>query len=108
MTDNLIDWLTPHRQVKAVMPVGNVRLILNAREAAGITAWGNGKANALRHSFCSYHLALHEDAGLTAARAGHMDSGMVYKHYNHRVEKSEAQKYFSIQPAETQNIVAIA
>lgn len=113
MSDNLIAWLTPYRRAQGPIAPQSIKirrkLITQARKAAGIDSWGREKANALRHSFCSYHLALHEDAALTAARAGHMNTGMLYKHYNHRVEKTEAEKYFSIAPAaQAQNILAIA
>jgi integrase len=113
MTDNLIAWLTPHRQSNGPIAPQSVRVksrfVKRAREAAGINSWGNDKANALRHSFCSYHLALHEDGAMTAIRAGHMGTATLYKHYNHRVEKTEAEKYFSIAPAAAaQSILAIA
>jgi integrase len=112
MSDNLVAWLTPHRRAQGpIMPQSyrmKNKLIQRARKAAGINSWGREKANALRHSFCSYHLALHEDAAMTAAHAGHMNTLMLYKHYNHRVEKTEAEKYFSIAPATAENILAIA
>jgi hypothetical protein len=43
------------------------RVRKEARIASGITEW---KRNCLRHSFCSYHYAMYEDAGKTAAQAG--------------------------------------
>jgi integrase len=111
MSDNLVAWLTPHRKAHGSITPQYAKnyIIVRTRKAAGILNWGRDKSNALRHSFCSYHLALHEDAALTAARAGHADTKMIYRHYNNRVKKAAAQQYFSIRPApEAQNIVAIA
>jgi integrase len=111
MTDNLIAWLAPHRKTHGpVVPrYAKKYLVMRAHAKAGIQNWGRDKGNALRHSFCSYHLALHEDAALTAARAGHADTKMLYRHYNNRVKKAAAKRYFGIRPApEAQNIVAIA
>jgi integrase len=110
MTDNLIAWLEPHRKTHGpVVPqYGKRSLIERTRKEAGIANWEQQKRNALRHSFCSYHLALHEDAGLTAFRAGHEDAKMTLRHYNNRVKKPLAQKYFEIWPQNAQNIIKIA
>jgi len=112
MSENLIEWLLPWRKTSGpVVPGISPRrtCIRLARAAAGITNWGDDKANALRHSFCSYHLALHKNAGLTAHATGHMDSRMIYEHYNNRVKHRAALAYFGIRPApEAQNIVKIA
>jgi integrase len=106
MSDNLIEWLLPHRKAHgSVVPRGRKYFIKRARQRAGMKEWGR---NALRHSFCSYHLALHEDAALTAARAGHMDTKMIYRHYNNRVKKAAAEAYFGIMPRDAQNILKIA
>jgi integrase len=110
MSDNLIEWLTPH--CKAHGPVvpqyGREHFIKRARKAAGILNWGNKKKNALRHSFCSYHLALHQNSALTADQAGHQSSKMLFDYYRELVEKDVAQQYFGIRPEpQAQNILAI-
>jgi integrase/recombinase XerD len=111
MEDNLLEWLAPYRKTHGPVdpPAAKEYFIMRARRRAGIKDWGREKSNALRHSFCSYHLALHEDAPLTAARAGHMDTKMIFRNYNNRVKKAAAERYFGIRPApEAQNILAIA
>jgi integrase len=110
MSENLIEWLLPYRKTDGpIAPKpGRQGRIERARRAAGIAEWGNDKANALRHSFCSYHLALHKDAGLTAHEAGHMDSKTVYKHYNNRVKPPAAERYFAIRPQDALNILKVA
>lgn len=55
-------------------------------------------ANVTRHSFVSYHLALHENAGKTALQAGH-DEEMTHGCYKALVTKAAAAEYFGIFPA---------
>jgi integrase len=44
--------------------------IIAVRKKAGVKQW---QRNAMRHTFCSMHLALHESAAKTALIAGHSD-----------------------------------
>lgn len=55
------------------------------------------KDNALRHSFCSYHLALHRNSAMTSEIAGN-SPGMLAKHYKALVSKLAAEQWFSITP----------
>jgi hypothetical protein len=55
------------------------------------------KDNALRHSFCSYHLALHRNSAMTAEVAGNSPT-MLAKHYKALVSKIAAEEWFSITP----------
>ncbi len=57
----------------------------NAAKAVGLKSW---PPNCLRHSFASYHLALHGDAGKTGHQMGHTSSAMVYRTYAQAVCKS--------------------
>lgn len=68
--------------------------LTRCRLAAGIAVWPH---NALRHSFASYHLALHNDAGLTAALLGHsLGSGVLWEHYRELVTEDAAREWFGI------------
>ena len=49
--------------------------------------------NCLRHSFASYHLALHEDAPKTAFQLGHSSPVMVYRAYARAVRKEQAEAW---------------
>ena len=63
------------------------------------------KTNGLRHSFCSYHFALHGNENLTAQQAGNSPA-MIHAHYKGLATKKEAQAYFGIKPAKTaKNII---
>jgi integrase len=110
MTDNLIEWLMPHRQKSGpVSPNGDSYFtrLQRARGAARITTW---PPDALRHCFCSYHYARHNDAGLTMAQAGHTNPRTFFRHYRARVQPEDAERFFEIRPAGEagQKIVAIA
>jgi integrase len=61
------------------------------------TSWGN---NLMRHSFATYHYALHGDATETTRQLGH-DGGlqMLFKHYRALATKKDGERYFAIKPA---------
>ena len=108
---NLIEWLAPYRQESGrIVPFTEwmqYYLVTATRKAAGLAEWPQ---DGLRHSFGSYHLALHQNSNLTAHEMGHMTATMIYAHYNNRVMKEQAQAYFSIRPAAalTEKIVPLA
>ena len=55
------------------------------------------KSNALRHSFCSYHAALHRNPAMTADLAGNSVE-MIKKHYRALVSRAAAEEWFGITP----------
>ena len=67
------------------------------------TAW---KANALRHSFISYKVALTKDIAACALEAGN-SAQMIFAHYRELCTESEAAQWFGIVPAtaEARNVV---
>jgi integrase len=52
----------------------------------------------MRHSFCSYHLAMHGSADKTAVQMGHRSTDMLFRHYRELVTKEEAEKFWEISP----------
>lgn len=52
--------------------------------------------NVLRHSFCSYHIALHKDAARTAVILCHSSPSTLYQHYKGRASASAALQYFGL------------
>jgi len=62
-------------------------------KAEGIT-W---PSNVTRHSFCSYHLAQHQNAGKTAFAAGHSEQ-MLFAHYRELVTPDAAAEFWAIRP----------
>lgn len=97
---NLWAWLDAYRQDSGKLAAPGDRALDVVRErlvAAGIIpAW---PANALRHSFATYHISLHESADKTALMTRHTNAATLMGHYvKHLVEKSVATGYFGIRP----------
>ena len=64
--------------------------------AKEVLAW---KKNAMRHSFGSYHFALHGDSIKTSNELGHRQGdNVLFDHYRALASKETAQKYFNINP----------
>ena len=55
------------------------------------------KRNGLRHSFCTYHFALHANENLTAQQAGNSPA-MIHQHYKGLATKKEAVAWFGVKP----------
>lgn len=88
-----LDWTSPKG---ALLPPGHRRRFRAVRLAAGIDPW---PTNAGRHSFGSYHLALHGDSASTSHEMGHRNPDILWRHYRELVSREEAEAYFSIVPA---------
>jgi integrase/recombinase XerD len=93
--ENLRAWLAPHARPEGpVMPRKQLQLALErAAKAAGIVPWPQ---NCLRHSFCSYAVAL-RGFEWTAAQADH-SVRMLREHYFETVTKEDALRYWQIAP----------
>lgn len=66
--------------------------------------------NVLRHSFGSYHLAIHKNEALTAAEMGNSPA-VIYKHYRALVTPEAAGKFWKLFPrsgADNENIIEMA
>jgi integrase len=92
----LKSWLAPYRGcVGPVCPV-NLRQRLEAdRERAAIKNW---PFNGLRHSFASYALEHFQQPGQLCVEMGHVDQGLVARHYRRRVSPEAAKAWWSIYP----------
>ena len=93
---NLKLWLTEFApKTGAVVPIKDtINITADRRKAAGVI-WGN---NALRHSFCSYHLAKHRNASLTSELAGNSVQ-IVKSKYQALVSRAATDAWFEITPA---------
>ena len=95
MSDNCVAW----RKLGAELPIANLpdrwnALLKAAKTKRGIDKWPQ---DCLRHSFCSYYLAHHEDAAKTALQAGHTES-VLFQHYRKMVRREDAEKFWNIFP----------
>ena len=94
---NLEKWLQPYRKNHGpVCPRSLRKLELETRQLAKITYW---PANALRHSFASYHLAHFKNAAELALEMGHTNQQMIFDHYRQLVRPADAARYWEISPA---------
>lgn len=88
----LASWLALGGQLRGIRP-DTVRQVMRL---AGVKC----PPNVSRHSWCSYHLALHESAAKTALEAGHAEA-MLFGHYRALVSQEAAARYFGIRPQGT-------
>ena len=120
--ENLAEWLQPLAKAQGRVAPVNLRRIMDAacravgfgtpgtetddEKEAGVklTKW---PANALRHSYASYHLAHFKDAAALALEMGHTDSNLVFQHYRELVKPKDGETYWSIRPAAVENVVAM-
>ena len=112
ISKNLHAWLAPFAQESGPVcpPVTTYQWkFTKARVSAGIEHWPN---NALRHSFASYHLAAHQNAGKTALLLGHTESRTLFAHYRELVRPEDAKAFWQIVPersrARSKRIIAFA
>ena len=58
------------------------------------------KRNAMRHSFGTYHFALHEDPIKTSVQMGHKTGDdVLFDHYRNLATKADAEAYFNLLPS---------
>ena len=92
ISENLCAWLKPYQHpdgLGLIAPKGTAwRYNLDkVRRLAGINDW---PTNAMRHSFASYHLALHRNQNITALQLGHRNTDLLYNHYRNLVRRPDA------------------
>ena len=54
--------------------------------------------NALRHSYASYHYALHQNEARLQAQMGHESPAMLHRHYRALRTRSEAERFWALRP----------
>ena len=107
ISDNLKLWLLPHRRQKgAIKPAAWRYHAEAARKASGLKEWPK---NALRHSFGSYHYAMHHNAAMTAAMLGHRnDTRTLFEHYRALAKPRDAAAFWALAPDSSEKVVSIA
>jgi integrase len=103
LEDNAVQWLSAYRNKGGTVdgkitpyaesPLRTKRLA--NRAAAGVARWPN---SAMRHTFCSHHLAKFEDINRLTIIIGHTSPTMLWNHYYKAVPKAEVEKFWSIVP----------
>ena len=98
---SLAEWLKPFRS-QTSGKLWNFHKITFQRELRELckSVEVPRKINGLRHSFCSFHFALHANENLTAQQAGNSPA-MIHAHYKGLATKAEAEKWFSVLPSKS-------
>ena len=104
----LAAWLEPYRQHEGALWTQSRdtyhAAFVELRESQKIPARKNG----LRHGFCTYHFALHDNENLTAAQAGNSPA-VIHSAYKGLATKAEAEKWFNVIPAgAAKNVISLA
>lgn len=95
--DNLWAWLEPLRDMEDWRPFAD-STFRDWREKIYLKSGVDYPQNGARDSFCSYHIALHNDASRTATLLTHRGVGMLYGHYLGAATRRDAEAFFSIVP----------
>ena len=90
ISDNLKKWLEAYKD-KPIIPDNYISAKVRARAHFKL------KHDETRHSFISYHVAIHRSVGEVALQAGNSES-MVKKHYLNLHPKEEGEHFFSLIP----------
>jgi len=102
----LAAWIEPYRQHEGALWTQSRdtyhAAFVELREAQKIPARKNG----LRHGFCTYHFALHDNENLTAAQAGNSPA-VIHSAYKGLATKADAKKWFNVKPIRAANVILL-
>jgi integrase len=98
LSENLAAWLRMAPGAGRLWTRSSNRYFVAQQQAAS-RAGMTWKANALRHSFISYRIALTRDIAAVALEAGNSPK-MIFAHYRELCTEQEAAEWFSIMPAQ--------
>lgn len=99
ISENCALWLTRHANKEGpVSPAPYDKELGNRFERASVRVGVKWVKNGLRHSFCSYRLAVTHDPAHVATEAGNSPN-MVHRHYKALVTEKEGKEWFSINPS---------
>lgn len=92
-----------HRFRKLLVKAGFTKKVKVGDKERVVIDW---KKNAMRHSFGTYHFALHVDSIKTSNELGHRQGdNVLFEHYRALATKKQAEKYFGIVPPANANKV---
>jgi integrase len=93
-------WLNPYRKatgpVWAKSPDALEEALRKLRDDVKVPARRNG----LRHSFITFHMAMHANENLTSAEAGNSPQ-MIHDHYRALATRKDALKWFAVRPSKS-------
>ncbi len=100
INDALRAWIEPIAKGRSgpIIPVRDAA-VKRAKKAACKKAGLSIPHDGLRHSFATYHYAMHNDAALTAREMKHSTTDITFRHYARRdVTKRDAEAWFGLRP----------
>lgn len=111
LSANAISWLEAYKRCGgnvegSVMPFTADELRDHHRanwlRVVGADKDGNAKRRwiqqGMRHSYCSYWLALHNDIDRLVLQSGHESKEVMWRSYYRAATKAQAEKFWSIEP----------
>jgi len=98
ISDNLAAWLKPLACESGPVAPTAMKMRVRLKTAMAVANVSRWPHNGLRHSFASFHYALHQSADRTAAQLGHGDTSLLFEHYRELVSQAEGENYFFIRP----------
>ena len=102
ITDNLATWLAPVIQREGSLADGLDDRIVTQRWTRLARQLGiPWRHNGLRHSFCSYRLAVTHDPAKVAFEAGN-SAQMIHRHYRALVTEAQGKDWFAVTPPKRQ------
>jgi integrase len=96
ISKNLLAWLERYAgETGRVVKPNERKKRLAAMVKAKLKRW---PMDVLRHSFASYHVAMHKDLNATALELGHTSTKMLFQHYREAVKPEAAKAWWALMP----------
>jgi len=93
VSDNLAGWIKPFQKESGFFYFS--KYLFESVRVKGDIRWAS---DICRHTYGSYHLAMHENAALTSLQMGHSDSSVLFNHYRDLVTREDARRFWEIWP----------
>ena len=94
----LAKWLRPYRHATGQVWGKSADTLEEAFAKLRTTTSVPARRNGLRHSFITFHMAMHANENLTAAEAGNSPQ-MLHEHYRALAPRRDAVKWFQVKPS---------
>lgn len=106
INDTLAGWLALCKARSPIMPTKRPEQLYDKIGELATAAKVKWKGNGLRHSFGSYHLALHGDAVKTAFQMGNSPE-IVHNHYKGLVVNGDVERYWKLKPSKAEGKITV-
>ena len=100
-------WLNPYRKATGPVWGKSPDALEEALSKVKVDGVLPARRNGLRHSFITFHMAMHANENLTAAEAGNSPQ-MIHDHYRALATRREALRWFNVKPAKAANVITLA